>query len=138
MNDDQKFLDLFEDISLRLKTEGKYTLEANEDKNIQFYLEQFCANVVKKKPLILPLMKPDSEQPEPFGPIGGVPDYYNIFQTLEWIGISIGAKESYLLTNSLRNYVAKKSLKGLRFWGKIYGTKKDYFIAECPDAEGIR
>jgi radial spoke head protein 4A len=81
-------------------------------------------------------MKTDTEQPEPFGPVGSVPEYYNIFQTLEWVGISIGSKESYLLTNSLRNFIAKKGLKGLRFWGKIYGSKKDYFIAELPEAEG--
>ena len=136
MNDDQKFLDIFEDISIRLKKEGKYNLEPLVDKNVFLYLEEFCKNIGKKKPLINPLMKTDTEVPEPFGPVGAVPEYYNIFQTLEWVGISIGSKESYLLTTSLRNFVAKKGLKGLRFWGKIYGSKKDYFIAECPDAEG--
>lgn len=135
MNDDQKFLDLFEDISLRLKIEGKYTLEPTVDKTVIFYLEQFCKNIAQKKPLILPLMKTDTDVPEPFGPVGGVLDYYTIFQTLEWVGLSIGSKESYMLTTSLRNFVAKKGLKGLKFWGKIYGSKKDYFIAECPDAE---
>ena len=137
MNNDEMFLDLFEDISLRLKKEGKYILEDMIDKNIFLYLEEFCKNVNKKKSLINPLMKPETETPEPFGPVGNVPEYYNIFQTLEWVGISIGAKESYLLTNSLRNFIAKKGLKGLKFWGKIYGSKKDYFIAESPDAEGI-
>lgn len=136
LNNDEKFLDLFEDISLRIRKEGQYMLEESIDKNIFFYLEEYCKNINKKKSLISPLMKTDTEQPEPFGPVGSVPEYYNIFQTLEWVGISIGSKESYLLTNSLRNFIAKKGLKGLRFWGKIYGSKKDYFIAELPEAEG--
>ena len=79
---------------------------------------------------------PEAEVPEPFGPVGNVPEYYSIFQTLEWVGISIGAKESYLLTNSLRNYLAKKGLSSIKFWGKIYGTQKDYFIAEALAVEG--
>ena len=53
MNNDEMFLDLFEDISLRLKKEGKYILEDMIDKNIFLYLEEFCKNVNKKKSLKL-------------------------------------------------------------------------------------
>src|SRR4051812_10828999 len=85
MKDDDKFLDLFEDISLRLKKEGKYILEDKINKNVFTYLTEYCKNISNKKSLVTPLMKPDTqEQPEPFGPVGNVPEYYNMFQLLEW------------------------------------------------------
>jgi radial spoke head protein 4/6 len=134
LSDDETFLDLFEDISMRIKTEGKYLPSDNIDKNVFKYLEEFCKNVGKKKSLLNPLIKPDSD--EPVGQIGNVPDYYSVFQSLEWVGLSFGNNMAYLLTCSLKNLVFKKELVSVRFWGKIYGSKQDYFIAESPAKEG--
>jgi len=137
MGDDQKFLDLFEEISLRLKTDGTYFKKDSLNSSIFNYLMEFNKNIKQKKELIDPLVKKDEEgnDPQPVGEIKNVPEYHNLFQFIEWTGYSLGEKESYLLTNSLRNLCFKQNLGWVRFWGKIYGTKKDYFIAEAPAQE---
>jgi radial spoke head protein 4A len=40
-----------------------------------------------------------------------------------------------MLTNSLRNLSYNKNLTSAVFWGKIYGTKNDYYIAEVTGGE---
>lgn len=137
MNDDKKFIDLIEDISLRIKTNGKYFNEAEIVDSLHRYLEEFNKNSKKKKNLIDPLVKLEEDGTiTPITSVSYIPEYHNIFQTLEWVGISIGEKESYLLTNSLRNLAFNKNLpNGATFWGKIYGTDKDYYIAEASGVE---
>lgn len=134
MNDDKKFLDLLEDISIRIKVEGKYFNEDKGRESILKYLEEFNKNSKAKRNLLGPISRVDDPS-EIITQVPYVPDYHNLFQTFEWAGISISEKESYLLTNSLRNLAFKKDLKnGVSLWGKIYGTEKDYYIAE---ADGI-
>jgi len=138
MNDEKRFLDLFEDISLKLKkTDGNYLEEEAEKslKSLYSYLEEFCKSAKSRKALIEPLTKKEGEEVTPVTQVGFVPEYYNLFQIFEWLGISIGDKESYLLTNSLRNLANQKNLPSVTFWGKIYGTEKDYFIAEAVGGE---
>lgn len=138
LNNDKKFLDLFEDISLHLKrTNGNYLEEESEKtlKSLFFYLEEYSKSAKSRKALIEPLTKKDGEEITPVTQVGFVPEYYNLFQIFEWLGLSIGEKESYLLTNSLRNLANNKNLQNVVFWGKIYGTEKDYFIAEATGGE---
>ena len=40
-----------------------------------------------------------------------------------------------MLRNSLRNLTYTKNLTSAVFWGKIYGTKNDYYIAEVTGGE---
>lgn len=132
INDDKKFLDLLEDISIRIKKTGHY-IDKNECvEALRNYLTEYNKNVNSKKLIVEDIVKkPDDDQPK----VGYVPDYHNIFQTLEWAGISLEEKESFMLTNSLRNLVYNKNLTSAVFWGKIYGTKNDYYIAEVTGGE---
>ena len=131
MNDDKKFLDLLEDISIRIKVEGKYYNEDKSRESTLKYLEEFNKNSKAKKNLLAPITKVD-DQTEIITQVPFVPEYHNLFRTFEWAGISISEKEAYLLTNSLRNLAYKRDLKnGVTVWGKIYGTEKDYYIAEA-------
>jgi radial spoke head protein 4/6 len=131
MNDDKKFLDLLEDISIRIKVEGKYKNEDTARKSVLKYLEEFNKNSKARMNLLGPISKVDDPS-ETITQVPYVPEYHNLFQTFEWAGISLSEKESYILTNSLRNLAFKKDLKnGVTFWGKIYGTEKDYYIAEA-------
>lgn len=131
MQDDEKFLDLFEDISYRIRNQGFYIPENDKQQKIKTYLEHFT-NAVKsgKKKLLDPLVKVDGEEVTPITSVGFVPDYYSIFQQLEWCGLSVSDKEAYLLTNSLRTLSSDKNLQELKFWGKIFGRDKDYYIVE--------
>lgn len=49
---------------------------------------------------------------------------------LEWGGVSFGAQETYRLSLSLKHLAAAAKASDLRLWGKISGTKSDYYIAE--------
>ena len=138
INDNKKFLDLLEDISIKVKTQGGYSNVSMARESLLNYLQEFEKNAKNKKALIGPLVKKNAEggDPEVITQVNFVPEYHNIFQTLEWVGISIGEKESYLLTNSLRSLVSNKGLPGgITFWGKIYGREKDYYIAEAVGVE---
>ena len=135
LNDDMKFIDLIEDISIRIKKQGEYIVEEDFSQSLFNYLEEFNKNAKSKKNLIEPLVKKDGDEITPVTSVGYVPDYHSIFQSLEWIGISIGEKEAYLLTNSLRNLSSNKNILSLVFWGKIYGRTKDYYIAEATGLE---
>ncbi len=138
MNDDKKFFDLFEDISIRLKKTGTYFNKKEQTESILNYLEEFEKNVKAKKTLLGPLIKidPSGGDPETITTVPFVPEYHNIFQTLEWAGISIGEKESYMLTNSIRTLAFNKNLpNGAVFWGKIYASAGDYYIAEAVGVE---
>lgn len=48
----------------------------------------------------------------------------------EWAGISFGEEEIYLLQKALKKLAILSGALKLKFWGKIYGTEKDYWIVE--------
>jgi radial spoke head protein 4A len=135
MNNDKVYLDLFEDISARIKKDGTYFSEIKQRESLMKYLEEYVKNSVAVKNLLAPLAKPD-DPTDLIQSVVYVPEYHSIFQSLEWTGVSVGEKESYLLTQSLKTLAFKKDLKKpLLFWGKIYGTEKDYYIAETTEVE---
>ena len=129
MNDDIKYSDLFEDISIRIKKEGKYD---NNTSNIPK-----VSPSPKIKELLSPLSKAEGEGQEKtlVTNVNFVPDYLDLFQKFSFCGISLGNKESLLLTNSLRNLSSTLTGGSVSFFGKIYGTKKDYYIAEGTDID---
>jgi radial spoke head protein 4A len=48
----------------------------------------------------------------------------------EWAGISFGEDDVYKLSKSLRRLALFSGASRLRFWGKIYGTQRDYWVVE--------
>jgi radial spoke head protein 4/6 len=48
----------------------------------------------------------------------------------QWAGINIGEHNSMLLQKALCSLAKASGASKLRFWGKIHGTEKDYYIAE--------
>ena len=129
MNDDIKYSDLFEDISIRIKKEGKYDTNSTNIPKIP--------PSQKIKDLLSPLSKSEGEGQEKtlVTNVNFVPDYLELFQKFSFCGISLGNKESLLLTNSLRNLSSTLSGGSISFFGKIYGTKKDYYVAEGVDID---
>ena len=129
MNDDIKYSDLFEDISIRIKKEGFYGKDTPVSP--QMPPDQ------KIKDLLSPLSRAEGEGAEkvPVTSVNFVPDYVDLFNKFSYCGISLGTKESLLLTNSLRNLSSTLSAGSVSFFGKIYGTKKDYYVAEGIDID---
>jgi len=50
---------------------------------------------------------------------------------LNSIGVNLGTEEGYKLCLSMQKLANKNELSECRFWGKIFGTQKDYYIAEA-------
>jgi len=49
-------------------------------------------------------------------------------QMLEWAGISFGDDFSFKLGKSIKKLAVMSGARSLRFMGKIFGTKKDYWV----------
>jgi radial spoke head protein 4A len=45
-------------------------------------------------------------------------------------GYGFGQQEAYFLQVSLKRLCSKENLKSLKFWGKIFCSKQNYFVAE--------
>jgi len=52
----------------------------------------------------------------------------HICEMMEWAGISFGEEEMYKLNKSVKRLAEMSGASSLYFKGKIYGTKKDYWI----------
>lgn len=47
---------------------------------------------------------------------------------LEWAGVVFGEEFTYKLSKSIKKLAVMSGAKTLRFVGKIFGTKKDYWV----------
>lgn len=61
-------------------------------------------------------------------------------ELLEWAGVSIGKDEWFQLQLSIQELCDEKAgadmpLDSVRFWGKVSGTAKDYYVVEAKCAE---
>eukprot|EP00828_Plagiopyla_frontata_P048684 TRINITY_DN9415_c0_g1_i2.p1 TRINITY_DN9415_c0_g1~~TRINITY_DN9415_c0_g1_i2.p1 ORF type:complete len:232 (-),score=38.98 TRINITY_DN9415_c0_g1_i2:685-1380(-) len=70
------------------------------------------------------------EEPSEAGPIGYMPNFIEESKWFEQAGVYFGAEETLKLQKSLMKLNFKVQAKQLRFWGKIQGSLKDYYIAE--------
>ena len=111
LNNNGLYIDQFEDISMRIKQNGLYISEEAKRNNLIKYLQDYINNIKPKKNLLdQPKNKAeegDEAEPTPITQVNFVEDYYSLFKKISWCGISLNEKESYLLTNSIRNLSAK-------------------------------
>ena len=68
-------------------------------------------------------------QPEPLAT--QVQDLMQAAKVFQWAGISFGEQETYRLQKSIKKLAEKKPHKSIRFFGKIYGTQRDYYVVEA-------
>ena len=139
LNNDGLYIDQFEDISMRIKQSGEYIKEESRRNQLIRYLQDYIDHIKPKKNLLdQPRNKAEEGEegePTPITQVNFVEDYYSLFKKISWCGISLNEKESYLLTNSIRNLSAKLQAGMLTFFGKIYGTEKDYYIVQGADID---
>ena len=62
--------------------------------------------------------------------LGSFSDLLKDSQLLHWVGVGFGDEETYRIQLSLRNLMRSSGAQSIRFWGKIYGREKDYYVAE--------
>lgn len=91
-------------------------------------------DLIQKSKALFPPVKPAGEGEEGgeegVAAIGNVPDIHEEAKHWQWAGISFGEYDMLLLQKSLKQLVTKTASPQIRFWGKIRGTEKDYYIAE--------
>jgi hypothetical protein len=64
-------------------------------------------------------------------PVGFIPDISSDNKSLwQWAGINLGEYNCMMLQKSLSKLAGTSAATNIRLWGKINGTKMDYFIAE--------
>lgn len=64
------------------------------------------------------------------GDSAGVPNLLEEASLFEWAGIGLAVEEVYRLFLAMTGLKASQKLKSVRFFGKIFGTAKDYYIVE--------
>lgn len=60
----------------------------------------------------------------------GVPDIGAELELTKWAGFGFSPSEVHALSCSFQHLASKENVQKVRFWGKILGTKADYYIAE--------
>jgi len=93
-----------------------------------------------KKYFELPAPEEEGGPPGELPVVNHVPDLQEASRVLEYANVSLGRAETARLQKSLSNLSAAQTPEGLKFWGIIRGTKKDYYIAEGKkeaEEEGI-
>jgi len=67
---------------------------------------------------------------------GMLPDILQEQETFRWCGVGLPETEAFRVMVALKRLLDGKPLASVRFWGKIFGLKKDYYICETEiDAE---
>mmetsp|Transcript_13608 Transcript_13608/g.15256 ORF Transcript_13608/g.15256 Transcript_13608/m.15256 type:complete len:391 (+) Transcript_13608:311-1483(+) len=61
---------------------------------------------------------------------GKLSDFQADSEILQWAGVGFGQDETFRLQASLTKLSVTSASEKLRFWGKIYGTERDYYVAE--------
>lgn len=48
----------------------------------------------------------------------------------EWAGISFGEDQVWRIQKSIKRLATLSGATSLRFWGKLYGVQRDYYVVE--------
>lgn len=149
-------LELFERISHFVQggkmVPSKMLSLTNKDKNFGKLLNQadytwaehFIHQFAPPKPSKKLNEEVDEEEPmEEEEDKGFLSDILAEADTFKWCGIGLREVEVYRIMVALKKLLDSKPLATVRFWGKVYGLEKDYFICEgeldperLPEVEG--
>ena len=141
-----KYDDLFEDVSIRIKKDGIY-FPNNDISNKQIdkilkdskLIENLLNSVKKEKELLKPATKEEKGgkdgEVQAVSQINFIPDYYDLLQKFSMNGISMTKKELMLLSTSLSKLATTLTNGNITFFGKFFGTKKDYYVIEATEID---
>lgn len=69
---------------------------------------------------------------------GEVPNVIDDMRFMNEVGVGLNEVETILVQNSIQKLIRSKPLATARFWGKVFGIEKDYYIAEAEFNDGER
>ncbi len=91
-------------------------------------------DAITKTAALCKLAKTSEEDEEP-KEVPPLPDLLAEAELLEWAGFSLGREEVFKLSRSVQELATNANLTNVRLFGRIFGTKKDYFVVEAKMAE---
>lgn len=83
-----------------------------------------------------PVADDGDDPPEEPPAVAYVADLNALSRQWQWAGIGFGEQETYRLQKSLKKLATAVTPQSLRFFGKITGTEKDYYIVEAEMEDG--
>lgn len=69
---------------------------------------------------------------------GIFPDLQRVFHVFEQAGVGLTKDEVIMLSLSVRKFGLSRKYRGLRFWGKMFGTKSNYYVLESDSDEVVQ
>ena len=128
-------LDKLEEVSYLVKNSNTHTmadyLEIEDKRNYKEFADSLSGYISKMEKLFEgPKAEEEGDEPPEVGPVGNVPDLLADSKIFEWAGIGFGEAETYRLMKSMKKLATDSQATNLRFFGKIYGTEKDYYVIE--------
>jgi len=127
-------VDAFEEVSRQIKSDQhveETTMQSQPDPSTQVALAQTQEKLFKKAD--------GDAEPEPEEDDEAEPVIDNVVEQLGYFhdaGIGLGQEEGFRLFLALQQLRTQGSFSKLRFWGKIFGTKQNYYVAEVTFTEG--
>ena len=132
-------LERFEEISMMIKK------GIDPSKYLSVLEKRDYVDVAKDAESYIKKMSPHFEQPEaneegeipqPDPIASQVQDLLSESRVFQWAGVGFGEMETYRLQKSIKKLAASKSHKSVRFFGKIFGTERDYYVVEATGDGG--
>ncbi|CAD8116456.1 unnamed protein product [Paramecium sonneborni] len=121
--------ELFEDYSFQVKQSGFTFEKYNEFDNAERTKVTMDQGIQQKTlKLINKINLGTDEEPQESTQTGYLPNLTEEAYLYEWAGV--GIDENYKIFKALTLLSVTKQASKLRFWGKIMGREKDYYIAE--------
>lgn len=130
----QDAADLFEDLSKKIKSERyvsqEDTLVDKPEKSSESKLAEIQRSLFTKNEEDEDGNQESDEVDTP------LPNLLELAYYFDQAGVGVGKEETYRVWLSLKQLVDKYPLESIRFWGKIFGTQQNYYIAEVQFQEG--
>ena len=132
----QDSVDSVEQISLELKRKRFYQTDTNAlFEDIPSVTSAEEAKVMED--LFIPADGIEEENIEEQEELGTLPP--NIMENLfyfEHAGLGLPRQEAFQMSLAIRSLMRETRLQKVRFWGKIYGVEKNYYVTEAEFQEG--
>ena len=124
----QNSVDIFEDLSLDKKDGVEANVREIDEREV--FVAKLQSSLFEKTNIEDADLEQEDDVEMP------LPDLMDISYYFEQAGVGLGREETFKIFLALKNLVDTHTLQNVRFWGKIFGTEKNYIVAEVEYREG--
>lgn len=76
------------------------------------------------------------EEPAEPGPCGYLPNLLEEARLFEKAGVGFGEETTFIIFKALERFCITKQVKEVKFWGKVLGRERDYYVVEGTSEGG--